>query len=224
MGKLFIVATPVGNLKDITLRALEVLKDVDLILAEDTRVTKKLLMHYNIDTPILSYHQHSSENRKLEILNYLLQGKDIALVTDAGTPGVSDPGNELIDFVNTKSSSIVQIIPIPGPSAITAALSICGFDISRYIFIGFFPKKKKSKVLNLIAESRMPVIYFDSPYRLIKNLEYLQDELGDREVFVGRELTKLHETIYRGPIGEVIQKLEKDDPRGEAVVIVEKCP
>jgi 16S rRNA (cytidine1402-2'-O)-methyltransferase len=248
MGNLYIIATPIGNLSDITLRGLEILKSVDLVLAEDTRVTSKLLMRYDIKKDILTYNQHTfrNKNKLNQILELLLKGKNIALVSDAGTPGISDPGNELIDFICSYSSGAgldfprdfvarksrsgqsnvhqIEIIPIPGPSAVSAALSVCGFDVSRYTFIGFFPKKKKTKLIKLLTISNMPFAYFDSPHRLIKNLEYLKAELGDRRVFVGRELTKLHETLYRGKISSVLEELGKSDKRGEVVVVVEMCP
>lgn len=242
-GILYLVATPIGNLADITLRALETLKSVSLILAEDTRVTKKLLTHYRINTKVTSYHQHSPDSKKYEVLNLLLQGQALALVTDAGTPGLSDPGNELIDFLTAncaeyrhaerlaapkgptkeRGPDITQgfaIIPIPGPSALTAAVSVSGFNTNQFTFMGYFPKKKKLKFCRQIVQSQIPAIYFDSPHRLIKNLEYLLEQVGDREIVVARELTKLHETIYRGNISEVILILQTTTLKGELTVIV----
>jgi 16S rRNA (cytidine1402-2'-O)-methyltransferase len=217
---LYIVSTPIGNLDDISKRALDILKSVDCILCEDTRVTKKLLTKYQITTNLISYRQHSIRNpRKLEkILALLAAGKQLALVTDAGTPGISDPGNELIDYL--LSFVDLEIIPIPGPSAVTAAISVCGFDMSRYTFIGFVPKKKRLKLLNSLKDLAWPFIYFDSPHRLIKNLEFIKKELGDRQVFVGRELTKLHEEHYRGPVTDVLEQLKASNPKGEVVVVV----
>lgn len=218
-GTLYIVATPIGNLEDITLRAIKILKEVDIVLAEDTRVTKKLLPS---SVKLISYHQHSSEAKKLRILSELIKGKNLALVTDAGTPGISDPGNELVSFLIEKGSNI-KIVPIPGPSAVTAALSVCGFDVSRFTFLGFLPKKKLAKTLNLIVERRIATVFFESPKRIIKTLEKLKKYLGsDRRVFVGRELTKMHETTYRGSLSEVSEKLSNENIRGEIVVIVEK--
>ena len=220
-GTLYIVATPIGNLEDVTLRALRVLKEADLILAEDTRITKKLLLHYDIDIPILSYHQHSSEEKKLEILRNLLEGKNIALVTDAGTPGISDPGNELIDFVLERSDRI-SIIPIPGASAITTALSVCGFRADKFIFLGFLPKKKKNKLYQWLKETKMTFAFYESPFRLLKTLGEVSERLGsDRRVFIARELTKLYETLYRGSIEEVIESLNGKAIKGEIVVVVE---
>ena len=256
-GKLYIVATPIGNLCDISERALETLRSVDLILAEDTRVTRKLLSKYDIKTRVVSYHHHSGDSKKFEILQMLEAGENIALVTDAGTPGVSDPGNELLDFLYAHTNMAVasplantnraqfrqaegmaalkgptndrrpeieqrfEIIPIPGPSALTVALSICGFNTSKFIFAGFFPKKKANKWLNTYFTLDITTIYFDSPYRLIKNLEKISDLLKERRIFVARELTKLHEETYRGTISEVIQMLKTSNPKGEVVVIVE---
>ncbi len=220
-GTLYIVATPIGNLKDITLRAIEVLHKVDLILAEDTRVTSKLTTRYNIPTPIQSYHQHSSEKKKLGILGRLGRGESVALVTDSGTPGVSDPGNELIDFILEQGERI-SIIPIPGAAAITAAISVSGFKMSKFLFIGFLPKKKRTKLIELIRQVKLPVVFYESPHRILKTLDFLAEHFGDdRRVFIARELTKLHETLYRGTISEVKKRLEKEKVRGEIVVVVE---
>lgn len=242
MGNFYIVASPIGNLDDISKRAVETLSSVDLILAEDTRVTQKLLNHFDINKDILSYHQHSGEEKKLEILNLLLNGKNVALVSDAGTPGIADPGNELVEFIYANSSlpsskfleapasprisavgepSFIQIIPIPGPSAVSTALSVCGFNVSQYLFLGFWPKKKHSKIIKTIQSIQSPVVFFESPHRIVKTLEKLF-ELGERRVFVGRELTKLHETHYRGTLGEVLNRLKSEKfLKGEIVVVVE---
>jgi 16S rRNA (cytidine1402-2'-O)-methyltransferase len=219
-GTLYIVATPIGNLKDITLRALDVLKKSDSILAEDTRVTKKLLMHYDIQIPVLSYHQHSQENKRNEILRLLIEGKNLALVSDAGTPGISDPGNELIDFLIEKEPDI-RIVPIPGPSALVAALSVSGFRADKFIFLGFLPKKKRSKLFSWLKEEKYTFCFYESPKRILKTLEVLKEEFDNRKVFVARELTKIHESLYRGEISEVIEKLQKNPVKGEIVVVVE---
>jgi 16S rRNA (cytidine1402-2'-O)-methyltransferase len=220
LGILYIVATPIGNLKDITLRALDVLKKSDSILAEDTRVTKKLLMHYDIQIPVLSYHQHSQENKRNEILRLLIEGKNLALVSDAGTPGISDPGNELIDFLIEKEPDI-RIVPIPGPSALVAALSVSGFRADKFIFLGFLPKKKRSKLFSWLKEEKYTFCFYESPKRILKTLEVLKEEFDNRKVFVARELTKIHESLYRGEISEVIEKLQKDPVKGEIVVVVQ---
>lgn len=221
VGTLYIVATPIGNLEDITLRALKVLKEVDLILAEDTRVTRKLLTHYDVDRPIKSYHQHSSEKKKLEILRRLGKGESIALVSDAGTPGISDPGNELIDFI-LKRSEKVPIVPIPGASAITTALSISGFSVSKFLFLGFLPKRKRKKLFEWIKSGGFSIAFYESPHRLLKTLDFLEEEMGgNKRIFIARELTKLHETLYRGKLSEVRAQLEKERVKGEIVVVVE---
>ncbi len=232
-GTLYIVATPIGNLEDITLRALRVLKEVDLILAEDTRVTKKLLNHYQIEKSIQTYHQHSSLDTKYYILNTLAAGKNIALVTDAGTPGISDPGNELVSYLIHNTGYSIQVVPIPGPSSLTAAISVSGLDLSKFIFIGFWPKKKKTKLVSSLKELKIPFVFFESPFRIEKTLQDLEKNFGpDINIFIARELTKLHETLYRGKIEEVLIKLKKDKMtqgsssavKGEIVVIVELQP
>ncbi len=223
MATLFIVATPIGNLGDISTRAIETLKNVELILAEDTRVTKKLLDRFQIETSLESYHQHSGEEKMYRILNFLMSGKDVALVTDAGTPGVSDPGNELVDFISRNfSKPSIQIIPIPGPSAVTAALSVCGFDVSQYMFVGFWPKKKASKYIKMLKDLEMPLVFFESPHRIVKTLDKLAGQLGERQVFVGRELTKMFELHYRGSLAEVSAQLKAEkNLRGEIVVVIQ---
>ncbi len=213
LGTLYIVATPIGNLEDITLRALKILKEIDLILAEDTRVTKKLLMHYDIVTPFLSYHQHSNEKKKLQILLELIKGKNIALVSDAGTPGISDPGNELIAFLVEKEPRI-KVVPIPGPSAIVASLSVSGMKVNKFVFLGFLPKKKRTKIFNWLKKGKISFAFYESPKRILKTLDVLTEHFGNRKVFVARELTKLHETLYRGTVSQVQAQLEKDKLKG----------
>lgn len=231
-GSIYIVATPIGNLEDITLRAIKVLFEVDIILAEDTRVTSKLISFLKekvelkkdlLNKPrLISYHQHSSDLKKLEIVKYLNEGHDIALVTDAGTPGISDPGNELISFLLKNIPDLV-VIPVPGASAIISALSISGFDINKFLFLGFMPKKKKNKLLSWVREGGISFAYYDSPHRVIKNLIEIEKFFGsDTEVFVARELTKMHETLYRGTISEVVLLLEKNTVKGEIVVLVKQ--
>jgi 16S rRNA (cytidine1402-2'-O)-methyltransferase len=227
MSVLYIVATPIGNLKDITQRAIEVLKEVDLILCEDTRVTKKLLGHYQIEKPTLSYHQHSRLEKTDYILGLLEKGKNLALVSDAGTPGVSDPGNKLINLA-IKQLPNLTIIPVPGPSAVTAAASISGFPMDRFLFLGFPPqKRKRKKFFEEVINSKYPVIFYESPYRILKTLNELKfaqirAQISENSrVVVARELTKKFETVYRGNIEEVLKKIEKDKVLGEFVVIVE---
>jgi 16S rRNA (cytidine1402-2'-O)-methyltransferase len=228
MANLYIVATPIGNLEDISLRALRILKEVDLILCEDTRVTKKLLNRYQIQKPLLSYHQHSKLQKIDYIISLLKEGKNLALVSDSGTPGVSDPGNKLIEEVINKLGEKVKIIPIPGPSALTCAASVSGFPMDRFLFFGFLPKKKKRKeILKEIVKSKYPVIFYESPYRILKTLRELKgimssEQRAAKNIVVARELTKKFETIYRGKIDEVIEKIEKSPLKGEFVVIVGK--
>ena len=222
MAKLYVVATPIGNLEDITLRALKVLKNVDIILCEDTRVTKRLLGHYRIETPLLSYHQHSKIKRINLILQFLREGKDLALVCDAGTPGISDPGNELISKIIEKFGEKIEIIPIPGPSVITAITSIAGFPMQKFLFLGFVPKRKQRKFFQEIVNSKYPVIFFESPYRIIKTLEKLKQIDPDLKIVVARELTKKFETIYRGEINKVIEKIKGDKIKGEFTIIIKR--
>ena len=213
MPTLYIVATPIGNLKDITLRALYILEGVDLILCEDTRVTKKLLNHHNINTPVESYHQHSNLKKIDYIKNLLKQGKNLALISDSGTPGVSDPGNKLIEIIK----DVAEIVPIPGPSAVTAIASISGFPMDKFVFFGFPPHKKgRQKFFKELAEYKYPVIIYESPHRILKTLNELK-QLRNFEVVIGREITKKFETVYRGKIQEVIDKI---DPRGEFAIAI----
>ena len=228
MSTLYIVATPIGNLGDVTIRAIDVLKNVDLILCEDTRVTKKLLDHYQIKTPTLSYHQHSKLKKVNYILEQLKQEKNLALVSDAGTPGISDPGNKLIKAIITSPGLVAEIIPVPGPSAVTCAVSVSGFPMDKFIFIGFPPtKRKRKKFFEEVINSKYPVIFYESPHRIIKTLNELKEAYNSShdfnftplEIVVCRELTKKFETIYRGKIKEVIKEIEKNKVKGEFVVI-----
>jgi 16S rRNA (cytidine1402-2'-O)-methyltransferase len=222
MPTLYIVATPIGNLEDTSKRALRILSEVDLILCEDTRVTKKLLEHYQIKTPTLSYHQHSQLKKVDYILDLLKQNKSLALVSDAGTPGISDPGNKLISSIVTSPDLVVKIVPIPGPSAVTAVASISGFPMDKFIFLGFPPaKNKRKKFFEEIINSKHPAIFYESPYRIIKSLKELGIMNEELKVVVARELTKKFETVYQGKIKEVIKKIERDKTKGEFVVIVE---
>jgi 16S rRNA (cytidine1402-2'-O)-methyltransferase len=222
MSKLYIVATPIGNLKDITIRALHVLANVDLILCEDTRVTKKLLNHYNINTPVESYHQHSKIKKIDKIVNLLKKGKNLALVSDSGTPGISDPGNKLIKVINDKLS-IINIIPVPGSNAVATIASISGFSMDKFVFLGFPPHKKgRQKFFKEITESKYPVVIYESPYRIIKTLKELSMINDQLSIVVGRELTKKFETIYRGDIKEIISELSKRRVKGEFVIVIRK--
>lgn len=227
LGTLYIVATPIGNLEDITFRAVETLKKSNVVLTEDTRKSGILLKHYKIDVPMLSYHQHSGEQKKLEILNLLLEGKNLSLITDAGTPGISDPGNELIDYLLSylpaqAGQTDLKIIPIPGASAITSTLSISGFNVNKFVFLGFLPKKKRQKLFEWLKAGKICFAFYESPNRILKTLQTLEKYFGSYiRVFVARELTKIHETLYRGKIRNVREKLNKERIRGEVVVVVE---
>ena len=218
---LYIVATPIGNLKDITLRALEVLREVDIILCEDTRVTIKLLNHYQVTGKrLISYHHHTSDE-KMAVLVGLIKDNKVALVTDAGTPGISDPGGKIINELHDKA----EIIALPGPSALTAALSVSGLPTDKFLFLGFPPHKKgRNKFLREVMESSRTVAIYESPHRIIKCLEQileLEKELNKKKQFVVcRELTKKFETIYRGTIGEVLEAVKNDPVRGEYAVVV----
>lgn len=210
MAKFFVVATPIGNLKDITLRALEVLRSVDYILAEDTRKARILLNHYKIEKPIISYFQHSSQDRIKRIIKLLKEDKNLAFITEAGTPGVSDPGNKLIEIICEHFGQKAEIIPVPGPSAVTTIASIAGFSTDRFLFLGFVPKRKQQKFFQEIITSKYPVIFFESPHRILKTLEKLNELNPDLKMVVGRELTKKFETIYRGTPKEIINQLNKE--------------
>jgi 16S rRNA (cytidine1402-2'-O)-methyltransferase len=223
MGQLYIVATPIGNLEDITLRALRILKEVDLILCEDTRETQKLMNKYEIDTKLLSYHEHSKLQRVEYIIELLKNGKKLALVSDAGTPAISDPGGKLVEEILRTLGEHVKIIPIPGPSAVIAAASISGFPTDKFLFMGFPPHKKgRNKFFQKIAEAEETVIFYESTYRILKSLDELRAAIGERQVVVCRELTKMFESIYRGTVSEVLEKLKTDTIKGEFVVVVRK--
>ena len=227
MPILYIVATPIGNLEDLSFRALRILREADLILCEDTRRTRKLLSYYKIRNRVLSYHQHSKLKKLEKILKFLKEGKNLALVSDAGTPGISDPGNELIKFL-IKRIPELRVIPVPGPSAITAAASISGFFMDKFLFLGFPPtKKKRKKFFKEIASSKYPVIFFESPYRILKTLKQLKEVIEQCnnegvELVVCRELTKKFEVIYRGNTEKVLEEIGPDKVRGEFVIIVNR--
>ncbi len=220
MGILYVVATPIGNLEDISLRALRILSEADLILCEDTRQTQKLLNFYKIKKPTLSYHQHTGLNKTEYILELLKSGKNLALVSDAGTPGISDPGGKLVALATKEN---IQVLPVPGASALTSIISISGVPLDRFIFLGFLPhKKNRKKFIAEIINSKYPVIFYESPYRIIKTLKELLVLSVKKEVVVGRELTKKFETVLRGDLENVLKNIESDkiNSKGEFVVIV----
>jgi len=217
---LYIVSTPIGNLKDITLRALDTLKNVDLIACEDTRHTGLLLNHYNIKNKLTSFHEYNKKERTPEIISLLKQGKSVALVSDAGTPGISDPGYYLIREAIKEN---LTIIPIPGPSALLAALVISGLPSDRFVFEGFLQKRegrKHKKLESLKTESRT-MIFYDSPFRILYSLHDMLEVFGDRNIVLVRELTKKFETVIRGKISGIIKELEEKKPKGEIVLIIE---
>lgn len=225
MATLFIVATPIGNLEDITKRALRILSEVDLILCEDTRVARKLLDRYEIKTPALSYHQHSKLRKIDYLISFLKRGKNLALISDAGTPGISDPGNKLVELAIKELKDGVRIIPVPGPSAATAIASVSGFPTDKFVFMGFPPAKKKRKkffkeTIRQLADLKCPVIFYESPHRILKMLNELKILNKKLKIVVGRELTKKFETIYRGNIEKVTEDVKGDEIKGEFVIII----
>ena len=218
MGKLFIVATPIGNLGDITVRALEILRTVYLIAAEDTRITKKLLNHYQISTPLISYHQHSQANKINYLIDQLLDNKNIALVTDAGTPGIQDPAGELVQIARKAN---VEVITVPGPSALTAALSISGARTDQFIFLGFLPKKKGRETLfKKIIDWKLPIMIYESPMRVVRTLNDIKKFLGHRQLIIFRELTKKFEEVKTGDIETMLEYFINKKPKGEFVIMI----
>lgn len=241
MSILYIVATPIGNLEDISMRAIRILSEVDFVLCEDTRVTSRLLNHYDIKTKTISFHQHSDEKKMDYAVELLSQGKNLALVSDAGTPGISDPGGKLVEAVLERLGDDVQVESVPGPSAVTAALSISGISTDKFVFMGFPPHKKgRQTFIFNILKSEYPVVVYESKHRIIKFLEELKvmSDAHNRDdveldkktpklkkvssIVVCRELSKMHETVYRGDLESITEKIKenKDDQRGEFVVIV----
>ena len=219
-GILHIVATPIGNLEDITLRAIRIMKEDDVIAAEDTRVTRKLLSHFDIHTPMISYHQHSKGQRAEEILDLLREGKNVALVSDAGTPGISDPGHELIALCIGER---IKIEPIPGATAIIAAVVVSGLSTSHFAFDGFPPRKEKerSAFFKSLKYDTRTLCFYESPLRLLSTLKSMLKELGDRRIAVIREATKVFEEIFRGSISESIERFTQTKARGEIVIVLQ---
>lgn len=220
-GTLYLVATPLGNLEDITLRALKILTEVDLIAAEDTRKAKRLLNHYHIKTPLTSYFEHTSFKKTQSLLSQMKQGKDIALISEAGTPSISDPGYTL---TKTAIEHSVNVIPIPGASALIAALSASGLPTHSFIFEGFIPRKqnKRRNLLLSLQDQPRTLIFYESPKRLLSTLKDLFAVLGDRQIVIARELTKVFEEMVRGKTSEVIAQLEGKTIRGEITILVAK--
>jgi 16S rRNA (cytidine1402-2'-O)-methyltransferase len=219
-GTLFVCATPIGNLCDITLRALEVLKSVNFIAAEDTKVTLKLLNHHGIRKPLVSYHQHSPPKRTEWLLQQLKEGKNIALVCNAGTPGISDPG---VPLVRKALQERIPVVPVPGPSAVTAALSVAGMDAQRFIFLGFLPRERKERreLLELVKSLPFTLVIYEAPHRLAESLKDLVEILGDRTTVLCRELTKMHEEVVLTTLSALAHKYEAETPIGEFTLVIE---
>lgn len=224
LGTLYVVATPIGNLEDITLRAIRTLKEVDYVLCEDTRTTQNLLNKYQIQTKTISYNTHSTKNKESLIFNLLRNGKNLALVSDAGTPCISDPGVLLVLQVKEEFKEGVKVIPIPGPSALVSALSVCGIPSPEFIFLGFLPHKKGRKTLfNEICGSKRTIVFYESPHRILKTLNSLKDCLPQsRKIVIAREISKQFEEFVSGNIEEIFNYFNSNSEknRGEFVVIV----
>ncbi len=219
-GILYIVATPIGNLEDISFRAIRILKESSLIAAEDTRQTKKLLNHYNISTSTLSYYEHNRFTRIPQIVNHLNTGKDVAVVTDAGTPGISDPAYKLI---RAAIETNARVEAIPGPSASITALVASGLPTDRFIFEGFLPHKKGRKgKLERLASIDATIIIYESPKRIQRTLKDILEYIGNRPAVIGRELTKMHEELIRGKVSELLSYFNRNTPRGEFVIMIGK--
>ena len=218
-GILYIVSTPIGNLEDVTMRALRVLGECALIAAEDTRRTRKLLSRYDLHTPLTSYYQQQQFHKAPRILDRIREGEDVALVTDAGTPGISDPGAILVGMAVEAG---IDVVPIPGPSAVVTLLSVSGLPTDRFVFEGFLPVKsgrKKRRVEELAVDPRTTILY-ESPHRLVKTLALLVEVCGDRRAAVGRELTKVHEEVRRGPLPELLEHFEGKKVLGEVTIVI----
>jgi len=220
IGTLFLVATPIGNLEDITLRALRVLKEVDLIAAEDTRQTLKLLNHFDIKNTLVSYHEHNKIEKAHNLVQQLLEGKDIALVSDAGSPGISDPGEELVKFAVEQGITVTML---PGPAAVIMGLVLSGLPSGRFSFEGFLPmnKRLRSERLNSIKDDTRTLVFYEAPHKLVHSLKDMRTAFGNRRIALARELTKKFEEIVRCTIDEAIEKYEKETPKGEFVLILE---
>jgi 16S rRNA (cytidine1402-2'-O)-methyltransferase len=217
-GTLYIVSTPIGNLNDITFRAVEVLKQVDLIACEDTRRTKILLEKFGLAKNLISYYNYNERQRAEEIIRELKSGKNVALVSDSGTPGISDPGFVLIKRAIEEN---ITVIPIPGPTAFVCALVGSGLPMDEFVFVGFLPHKKGRKTkLKKLSEEERTIILYESPHRLIKTLNEILEIFGDIEIAVAKELTKIHEEFFRGKISEVLKKLTPDKIKGEFVIVI----
>jgi len=219
-GKLYIVGTPIGNLRDITIRALDTLKECDMVAAEDTRVTLKLLNHFEIKKPLISYHKYNEKDKSADILELAKEGKNIALVSDAGMPGISDPGSILIE------RAVAEDVPfevIPGATAVITALVYSALDTTSFTFRGFFPRENKEReaLFADIENYKDTLIFYESPYRIVQTLQYIKDRLGNRRIAICREITKLYESIFRGTVEEAYEFFNENSPKGEFVLVLE---
>lgn len=219
-GKLYLVPTPIGNLKDITLRALETLREVDVVAAEDTRQTLKLLNHFQIKKSLISYHKFNEQNKSDSIINLLMDGKSVAIVSDAGTPGISDPGSVIVERCIKEN---IHFEVLPGATAITTALVYSGLDTTKFLFRGFLPRENKERknIVKDLLLSQETLIFYEAPHRLIDTLSFLLETFGNRKIAVCRELTKIYEEIYRGNLNDSLEHFLKNRPRGEFVLVLE---
>jgi 16S rRNA (cytidine1402-2'-O)-methyltransferase len=219
-GKLYIVPTPIGNLKDITLRALEVLKDVDIIACEDTRQSLKLLNHFGIKKTLISYHKHNENGKSEDIIRQLIDGRNIAIISDAGTPGISDPGTVVVERCIEEN---IDFEVLPGATAITTALVYSGLDTTKFLFRGFLPRENKDRkpIIEELLNRTETIIFYEAPHRILNTLEFLYDNLGDRRIAICRELTKLYENIMRVTLSEGIEHYKHNSPKGEYVLVLE---
>lgn len=220
MGTLYLVGTPIGNLEDMSMRALRILREVALIAAEDTRQTRKLLTHFDIHTPLVSYHEHNQRTAGPHLIERLAAGEDVALVTDAGMPAISDPGEDLVRLAITAG---IPVVPVPGPTALITALVVSGLSTGRFVFEGFLPTKKKDRQAALaeLKRERRTWIVYEAPHRLLSTLEDLRRELGDRPMAAARELTKIHEEVVRGTPQQLLEHFQQHPPKGEFVLVIE---
>lgn len=220
-GTLYLVATPIGNLADITHRAIDVLSNVELIACEDTRHTRKLLQHYGLSTKTISYHEHNEQDRARQLIEILREGKDVAVVSDAGTPSISDPGFRL---VRAAIENEITVVPIPGPSALISALIAAGLPTDEFFFGGFLPARSNARHTRLSELRSVPgtLIFYEAPHRLAETLKDALETLGEREAVVARELTKLHEELRRGRLSELAEHYSNEQPRGEIVLLIDR--
>ncbi|MHB8125049.1 MAG: 16S rRNA (cytidine(1402)-2'-O)-methyltransferase [Desulfitobacteriaceae bacterium] len=217
-GTLYVCATPIGNMADITLRVLDTLRQVDIIAAEDTRHSRKLLQYHGINTPLTSYHQHNEKTKTPELIKKLKEGLTVALITDAGMPGISDPGNEIIRNCYSEN---VKVDVLPGPSAVLTALVLSGMSEGNFAFQGFLPANSKEchRKLQDYCELPMTQIFYEAPHRLLTTLKLMLEVFGDRAAVVVREITKLHQSVYRGLLSELVRQFEINSPRGECCIV-----